>query len=143
MYILVSTISLIIDASKEFCLWLFITMNLCGCVSAILFPLLMSDGVLGQHSSLFISLNALCAMAEMYAKRLKAGKPVDEVILHAGGVHGGAKQEQMELLNCWRVAEWDIAWGNMHLAQVSRLFLPGRPSERAPPPKISGQGCRM
>lgn len=26
----------------------------------------------------------------------------------------------MELLNCWRVAEWDIAWGNMHLNQVNR-----------------------
>ena len=59
----------------------------------------------------------------MYAKRLKAGKPLDEVILHAGGVHGDGKQEQMELLNCWRVAEWDVAWGNMHLNQASRPVL--------------------
>lgn len=57
----------------------------------------------------------------MYAKRLKAGKPLDEVILHAGGVHGDGKQEQMELLNCWRVAEWDIAWGNRHLNQASQI----------------------
>ncbi len=55
----------------------------------------------------------------MYAKRLKSGKATDEVILHAGGVPGHKKQEQMELLNCWRVAEWDAAWGNMHLDQVS------------------------
>lgn len=57
--------------------------------------------------------------AEMYAKRLKSGKAIDEVILHAGGVPGHQKQEQMELLNCWRVAEWDSAWGNTHLDQVA------------------------
>ena len=65
-----------------------------------------------------MSLTCLLNVPENYAKRLKAGKPIDEVILHAGGVHGHAKQEQMELLNCWRVAEWDTAWGNMHLDQV-------------------------
>lgn len=105
----------------------------------------MSDRALGQHliQSHRNSECTFCAVAEMYAKRLKAGKPIDEVILHAGGVHGGAKQEQMELLNCWRVAEWDIAWGNMHLAQVSRLFLPGCPSEKAPPPNMFGHGSKQ
>ena len=61
----------------------------------------------------------VCPCAAAYAARVKAGKPVERVILHAGDIHGHDKIEGMERLGCWNASNWTPETGEELIKEVS------------------------
>lgn len=56
--------------------------------------------------------------AAPYEMRLKQGMPLDEVLMHAGDVHGHEKIDSFKRLNLWAADRWDPAAGQQLIHQV-------------------------